>query len=321
MATGTALDSQVGFAEETVPGMAVTVSTFLEHDSISLKNSPTWSDPMSLRAGGRYVRRVGRQRQTRDNVSGSVTVPVATKGMSLLFKHCAASSIAASNTGTQAHAFGGTWAGKALTVQAGYPEPVSPYAVRPITFAGCKVVSWEFACSVGEDATLTLDLDGTSATTATALATAAYIASTTAYNFSDVTTATLAGTSLVTSGLVMTDLTIRGEFPLATERQGLGFGKTKAEQLLIGIPVISATMSGEFNKAALYDPFLAETSQALVVTFTQGAVTLTFNIPVSKIKDAGPEIGGPEIVTNTVELEGLDDETQAPITITVVQGV
>ena len=321
MATGSALDSQVGFAEETVPGTAVTVTLFHEHDSVTLKNSPTWSDPSSLRAGGRYVRRVGRQRQTRDSVTGSVTIPVATKGMSLLFKHCVASSTAALNTGTQVHAFGGTWAGKSLTVQAGYPEPVSPYTVRPITFAGCKVVSWEFSCSTGEDASLTLDLDGTAATTATALATAAYLATNNVYNFGDCTTATLAGTSLITAGLVMNSLSIKGEFPLATERQGLGFGKGKAEQLLIGIPMITATLGGEFNKAALYDPFLAETSQAFVATFTQPTYSLSFNIPAAKIKDAGPEISGPEIVTNSVELQGLDDETLAPITITVVQPI
>jgi len=318
VATGTGLDAQIGFGEETTPGTAVTPTLFYEFNSESIVNDPTWLESSGIRAGGRYVKRTSRVRQIRDNVSGSVSMEVATKGMSLLWKHCAASSTAAALIGTQAHAFGGTWAGSALTIQVGRPEPTSPYTVQPFTYAGCKVTGWELSCSTGEGAMLSLDVDGTSATTATALATASYIASSSNYVFSDVTTATLGGVSLVTAGLVMTGLTIRGEFPLATERQGLGFGKTKAEQLLIGQPTITATLEGEFDKSSLYDPFIAETAQAFVVTFTNGASSLTFNIPSAKIKAASPAVGGPEIVTNTVELEALDDETNAPITITVV---
>ncbi len=318
MATGSGLDAQLGFSEETTPGTAVTVATFSEFNSESIANTPTWLESTGLRAGGRYVKRTSRVRQIRDNVSGSFEVEAATKGHSLLWKHCVASSTAAATTGTQAHAFGGTFAGKALTIQVGRPESKSTYAVKPFTYAGCKVTGWEFSCSTGEVATLSIDVDGTSATTATALATASYVASSSVYVFSDVTTATLGGSSLFSGGLVVTGLTIRGEFPLATERQGLGFGKAKAEQLLIGQPVITATLEGEFNQASLYDPFIAETATALVVTFTNGTSTLTFNMPSVKIKQASPTVGGPEIVTNTVELEALDDETNAPITVTVV---
>jgi hypothetical protein len=318
VATGTGLDAQIGFAEETTPGTGVTVTVFHEFNDESIVNEPTWMESTGLRAGGKYVKRTSRVRQIRDNVSGSVTMEAATKGQSLLWKHAVASSTTAATTGTQVHAFGGVWAGKALTVQVGRPEPVTPYTVRPFTYAGCKVTAWEFACSTGEGATLTLEFDGTSSTTATALATASYVAASSNYVFSDVSTATLGGASLFTGGLVVTGLTIRGEFPLATERQGLGFGKSKAEQLLIGQPVITASLEGEFNKAGLYDPFIAETAAAFVVTFTNGASSLSFNMPSTKIKQASPAVGGPEIVTTTVELEALDDETNAPITVTVV---
>lgn len=320
MPSGTGLDSQIGFGEETTPGTAVTVATFTEFENESLTTAPTWMETTGLRAGGRYVKRVSRVRQTRDNVEGSVTLEVPTKGASLLWKHCVASSVAASGTGTQAHTFGGTWAGAALTVQVGRPEPVSPFTVRPFTYAGCKVTSWEFSCSTGESAMLTMEFAGMSATTATALAAAAYPTNVSNFGFDQIA-ATLGGVSLVSSGLVATGITIRGEFPLATERQGLGFGRTKAEALLIGPPTITATLEGEFNKPALYDPFIAETAQAFVVTCTNGTQTLTFDMPAVKIKEASPQVGGPEIVTSTVELEALDNETNPPITITTVQGL
>jgi hypothetical protein len=317
MATGTGLDAQIGFAEETTVGTGVTVTQFVEFNDESLSTNPTWFESTGLRAGGRYAKRTSRVRQTRDNIEGSVSMEVSTKGMSLLFKHMVASSTAAATTGTQVHAFGGVWAGKSLTVQVGRPLPVSPYTVSPFTYAGCKVKSWELTAETGGAVMLTLDLVGMSATTATALATASYVASSSNYMFSDIA-CTLGGTSLVSGGLVATSLSIKGEFPLATERQGLGFGKTKAEALLIGAPTITAKLGGEFNKTLLYDPFIAETAQAFNVVLTNGASSVTLALPSTKIKQASPKVSGPEIVANEIDLEGLDDETNAPITITVV---
>ena len=314
MATGTGLDAQIGFGEEIHPGTAVTVATFLEFNSETHRQQP---DVAGVRpVCGRWpVREAHRRGCGRPGTTcpGRSTMECATKGMSLLFKHCVASSTAAATTGTQAHAFGGTFAGKALTVQVGRPESKSTYAVKPFTYAGCKVTGWEFSCATGEGATLSVDVDGTSATTATALATASYVASSSNYVFSDVTTATLGGSSLFSGGLVVTGLSIKGSFPLATERQGLGFGKAKAEQLLIGQPDHHRHPDGGVQPGSAVRPVPRGDRDGAGGDVHQRHVHADVQHAVGEDQAGEPERGRPgDRHQMTVDLEALDDETDAP---------
>jgi hypothetical protein len=245
-------------------------------------------------------------------VSGGVELDAATKGMSLLFKHCVGSTTAAATTGTQAHAWGGTFVSRGLTVQVGRPDATG--TVTPFTYDGCKVASWEFSVNDGDPAaTLSMDLDGHDVTTATALASASYLAGTSIYSFADVSVFTIGGSS---PAALVKGVTIRGENPWANERYGLGNQGIKSEQLLYGTPLISGSLTAEFAPAE-YADFLAETDQALVLTLANGIASLSFSIPACRFMAASPQVSGPDVVEMTLDFEGLDDETNPLITVTV----
>lgn len=338
MATGSGLDAQFGFKAETTWGTAVTVDKFLEFSSESLTNEPTFLEPTGLRPGVKH-KRASRVRISRRSVTGDVQLEVATRGMGTIWKHCLASGsgstpvqVASTTAYKQVHTPGG-FVGFGLTMQVGRPEPSG--TVRPFTYAGCKVASWEFSLSDSEVPMLTLNVDGRSESTATALATASYTSGATVFDFSQATLE-LGGTAATTSGLcevtggtavatIVREINISAETPMANERFGLGNAGLKAEQLENDTPTITGTLTAEFNKTEFYDVFTANTTQPLVLRLEGAAIgvsgevdTLEFLMPAVKFKAAAPTVEGPDIVAMNVDFEAYADGTNAPIQILVI---
>ena len=140
MSTGTGLDAQIGFGQESVWGTLVTSTRFLEFNSESLKLDPTWLEPTGLRVGTKY-KRASRARISRKAVSGDVELEWATKGMGPLVKNMLGSLVGptqiAATTAYKQIGTPGDRRGLGLTVQVGRPEPSSG-TVRPFTFAGLR---------------------------------------------------------------------------------------------------------------------------------------------------------------------------------------
>lgn len=335
MSTGTGLDAQLGLVAEVTYGTPLTVTRFVEFNSESISNTPTWLEPTGLRSGRKF-KRVARVVQSRQDVAGDVSLEHATKGMGLLWAHAlgsagVATQVALTAAWEQIH-IPGDKLGKSLTVQVGRPQP-SDGVVKPFTIAGVKVTGWSFSLSDNEIPTLTLNVNGRSEATATALASAAYIAGTAVFNFSQATLK-LGGTPTTGSGkitvagntavaTVIRSIQLQGETPLATERYGVGNAGLKSQPLENANPTVTGTLEAEFNKAELYDAFTANTTTALVLEFT-GATdaiaaghtyTLRFTIPAGKFKAAAPSVGGPDIVTMSTSFEAYDDETNAPFEV------
>jgi hypothetical protein len=337
VATGSGLDAQFGFKAETTWGTAVTVDRFLEFSSESLTNEPTFLEPTGLRPGVKH-KRASRVRISRRSVTGEVQLEVSTRGMGTIWKHCLASGsgstpavIGATTAYQQIHTPGG-FVGFGLTMQVGRPEPSG--TVRPFTYAGCKVASWEFSLSDSEVPMLTVNVDGRSEATATALATASYTAGATVFDFSQATLE-LGGTAATTSGLcevtggtavatIVREITISAETPMANERFGLGNAGLKAEQLENDTPTITGTLTAEFSKTEFYDVFTANTTPPLRLRLVGEEVdggefdTLEFLMPAVKFKAAAPTVEGPDIVAMDVDFEAYADGTNAPIQIMVI---
>lgn len=338
MPTGSGLDGQVGVVSEAAWGTPLTVVRFPEFNSESLHKEVTWLEPAGLRVGTK-AKRVSRIRQSRTWVEGDLEFDLATLGMGLFVKHMlgstvtATTQIGATTAYKQVHT-PADFRGLGLTVQVGRPEP-STGTVRPFTFTGCKVISWEFTLEDNSYPTLKLSLDGKSESTATALATASYLAGASAFDFSQSTiklggTATTAagettiagGTDLVTSTVVKS-FSISGETPMNTERFGLGNAGLKAEPLENGIPTYTGSLGAEFNRTALYDLYANNTTTALQMDLTGaaiGASNYLFSIicPAVKLKSAAPSVGGPEIVEMSTDFEVYNDETNPTIQIKIV---
>jgi hypothetical protein len=337
MATGTGLDAQIGFAAESTVGTPVTVTRFLEFNSESLAWTPTFVEPTGLRVGRKF-KRAARLVQSRKTVEGGIELEWATKGMGLLVAHMlgstgTATQIAATSAYRQIHTPGG-FVGKGLTIQVGRPEPSG--TVRPHTYTGCKVTSWEFKLSDSEIATLSLEVDGWDESTATALATASFAANAEVWNFQQAalklggTASTASGEMSITGGTAVTtiirEISIKGENPLAVERYGIGNAGIKREQLENDTPTITGSLTAEFNRTELYDLMKNNTTTAIELTMTGSAIPsgggnnnlLSFIMPACKLKEAAPAVDGPDVVQMTTSFEAYDNEVDAPIQIKIV---
>lgn len=339
MATGSGLDAQLMVGAEVTWGTGVTPDHAYEFNDEGLKLDPTFLEPTGLRAGLKY-KRASRVSISRKSVSGDVTLEHSTKGMGLLWKHALASSVTTPTTLTspateQVHT-PGDFRGKGLTVQVGRPEPSSG-TVKPFTYAGCKVSSWELSVSDNGIPTLKLTFDGRSEATATALAAASYPSGAKVFSFANATlslggtAATASGKTTVTGGTavatVVTEVSVSGSAPMATDRYGIGNAGLKSEQLENDTPTITGSLNAEFNKAELYDHFTNNDTLPLVLTLTGDPIgasgsndTLEVILPAVKLKAASPNVGGPDIVSMSTDFEAYSDETNPPIQVRIVSG-
>lgn len=340
MGIGSGLGSQLMAVAETTVGTAVTVSKTYEFLDESLKYGITWLDGAGIKAGQTF-KRIGRVSQSRFTVSGDLTLEALDKGLGLLLKH----SLGATNGPTQISSSAayrqihtpGDKTGLGLTIQVGRPQPDG--TVRAFTYRGCKIVAWEFSCSDNALGKWKFTVDGWAQSTATALASASYLTGMTPFTFADCSTFKLGGTASTTSNLMSVSggtsvatlfkgITISGATPLATERFGLGNSGIKREQIQNNWSGLTVKLDGEFtDRTELYDIMIANTTKALEVCFTHGDAgssnpfKLGFILPACKIKDATPNVNGPDIVGQSVMLEGYDDEggSNAPVQVEVIE--
>ncbi|MYR84087.1 hypothetical protein GTY41_03790 [Streptomyces sp. SID685] len=339
MATGAGLDAQLMAGAETTWGTAVTPDHSYEFNDESIKLDPTFLEPTGLRAGLKY-KRASRVSISRRSVSGDFTLEHSTKGMGLLWKHALASSVTTptslvSPATEQVHT-PGDYRGKGLTIQVGRPEPATGN-VKPFTYAGCKIGSWELTVSDNAIPTLKLTVDGRSEATATALAAASYPSGAKVFSFANATlslggtAATASGKTTVTGGTavatVVTEVSIQGAAPMSTDRFGIGNAGLKSEQLENDTPTITGSLSAEFSKAELYDHFTANDTLPLVLTLTGDPIStsgsndlLEIILPAVKLKGAAPNVGGPDIVSMSTDFEAYSDESNPPIQVRIVSG-
>lgn len=336
MVTGTGIDAQVGYKLESTVGTEVVVDKFPEFNSEGFEFDPTYIEPSGLRAGVKY-KRGARLVQSRKQVSGPLEMEHSTRIMGGWWKLALGSTVVTptlvlGSAYKQIHQTGDLL-GKSATIQVGRPEPVSPYTVRAHTYRGCKVNGWEFSVSDNEVAKLKLDIDGWDEATATALATASYVASE-VFNFSQCTAlklgVTVTGTTefTVSAGTAVTSvikgLSFKGDNALATDRYGLGNAGVKKEQLENGIPTITGSFEAEYSKTEFYDVFKAGTATSLYVLFEGSVIsgtdknTIEFIVPEIRIKKVTPKVEGPDIVKANVEFEVYSDGTKNPFQVKLI---
>lgn len=335
MTTGSGLDGQLGVAAESTWGTGVTVTRFPEFNTESLKREVTWLEPAGLRVGTK-AKRVSRIRQARKWASGDFEFDVVTLGMGLFVKHMLGSTVTTPTliSGTaykQVHT-PGDYRGLGLTIQVGRPEPSG--TVRPFTYSGCKVTGWEFSIEDSQYPKLKLTIDGKNEDTATALATASYLAGAAAFDFSQMTLK-LGGTATTASGettiaggttvaTIVKSFSFSGETPMDTERFGLGNAGLKAEPLENDIPTYTGSLGAEFNRTELYDLYANNTTTAMQMDMTGAVIgggnSFLFSIiaPAIKLKAAAPSVNGPEVVQMSSDFEVYNDETNPTVQIKIV---
>jgi len=127
MPTGTGVDAQFMFKNESTVGTPVTVDHSVEFVSETLDNNPTWIEPAGLGLGAGNPQRGARVVQAHADANGSVVLEVANRTFGLLWKQALGSALSApvNITGSaykQVHQLG-SQNGMSLTAQVGTPEP------------------------------------------------------------------------------------------------------------------------------------------------------------------------------------------------------
>ena len=87
---------------------------------------------------------------------------------------------------------------------------------------------------------------------------------------------------------------------------------------------ITGEITAEFKDLTSYNRFVNASHAAIVATWEGSAITGTYkrkisvSIPVARFDGDTPQVGGPEILDQTLTFKGLYNGTDEPITITVV---
>lgn len=327
MAIGSGLCTQFGYAAESTVGTGVTVTKFAKVNSVggdglgkmTLQDEGMGACAQFITADRRVV--VARQ------ATRQVELNVVHKGMGLLVKQmlgstATAAAIAASTAYRQIHTPGDS-TGKALTVQFGMAESTTG-TVRPFTYNGCKVASWELGCSRNDFLKMALTLDAWDEVTGTALAAASFPTSTENFHFKQLVPK-IGGTASLSSGLVsiaggtvlkgVSSVSLKGTNPLANDRFNAGGAGVKSEQLENGYRNYTGDLGMEFaDRTQLYDVYSADTTTALEFTWlgstdagSGNLVKFSVIYPFAKFDKASPSVGGPDLVDGGASFTAYGD--------------
>lgn len=311
------LGAQLGIGTESAWGTPVTPNTFLPFISESLRLEKNYIRTAGLRAG-QFAQAEDLHVATTRAVSGSFSCDVLNKGMGKLLNLLHGNVVTPTGAGTaktQQHVIGRSVPdGKGLTVQVGRPDVGG--TTRAFTYNGCKVAAVEFSCEKGGVLTATWELVGKDETTVTALATATYAADAVPFNFVQgvVEFDDVAINDAVQSAKV------RIELPMKTDREAFGSSGTTLEPVNNGLIAVTANIGVEFSSLAQHAAFTGATRRKFELLFTGGAIsgggnhTCNFTLPSTVTVGAGPVVEGPDVLTQDLSLEALDDAA-APLTI------
>lgn len=342
MATGSALDGQLGTCTEVTVGTDLTATHFFNYDSSDLAFDPSYIEGQGIRAGKTF-KSVNQAAIARKAATGKIELPLMMKGMPWWMTHMLGASqtpvvVSAGTLAFETYFVPTGLRGKSFSTQVGKTDPYTG-TTNPFNYNGCKITDWEIAYADNANTLLTVTVDAWNETEGTpTLAAATYATGNLLYNFSHVTTFKLGGTPTTTGGKttigsgvsvasVVTALTLTGKNSLANERFGLGNGGVKKEQLENDFTGISGTFTSEYNESEFQSPFRVGTTTAMQID-SVGTVAIeasTFPLfsvilPAVKITKAAATVTGPGIVTVAGEFTVYDpdDGTNPPIQIHIV---
>jgi hypothetical protein len=298
---------QLGFAEESVYGTAVTPTRFLEFTTESLELRHNIAASSGIRSGRRYGG--SGRRITREDAGGAVTFEVPRSGFGVFLEYLLGGVSSVNTIGTVwTHTFTpATLLGKSLTLQKGVEK--ADGTVQAFTYPGTKVLAIDFSNDQDGLLMATVEFDAREEETATALASASY---TTPVVF------TYAEGSLEVDDAVKANVRSLGSLRIQNnfnvERFFLGSGGLKSEPINTPFDSITGRLDVEFqNLTDFYALFAADTEAKLELIYTgaviEGAHNYQLAITVNNVRFEGetPKVTGPALVYQNIPFVGLDD--------------
>lgn len=325
--------ARFGIGKEITYGTAVAVTDSFEFMSEDFAGKYERTNAEAL--SGSYVMRADRFSVNRKGAEGSVTLEPLTRGFGAWLNFMMGQVVTTGPVETAAYTHTGTinnLIGKNLTVQVLRPDETD--ALKPWTYEGGKVTSYEFSNSVDQTLRCTIGLDFESESnpdspsapyTSTVLA-ALPSAPTGANIFVwDQGTISVGGTAYDIS-----EVTIGVDNALNSDRYFIRQGATKREPIQDGKrevtwsftttyadnnfweKVSSATVAGSY--ATLQAKWVGLI--AIPSTTTPLYPCITIDIPVARFDEGGPKVDGDGMLEQQFSGVGLYDGTNSPITVT-----
>lgn len=275
---------QLGFKTEATYGTAETVDQF--HPGFLSGNPVREQPPLvsnAIRAGRRTPSCISTGAKS---VAGTIETELYPTTLATQLTHMFG-TVNTTGAGPYTHtASPGSTDGKSLTIQAGIPD--SGGTVRPFTYKGAKFEGWQLGATAGELAMLSLDVIAQDYVTATALASASYVAG---------CPLTFVQGSVSVAGTPLTEVksfTLSCSRPLRKEhRIGSALIMTPVE---VGRSEYTIEVDTEFTDLTLHD--LANTAVAVVLTFSNGTETFTITMNVW-VDPRTPEVQGGDSLTSS----------------------
>lgn len=301
MAIPSGLSAQFGIKiPESAYGTYTAPDRFFPLVNESMKKQIDPLESNAIIAGARILRS---QQWSQGNITctGDVGLELYDRSVGQLLRACFG-AVATAGAGPYTHTFTpGDLMDDYFTMQVGRPDVGG--TVRPFSYTGCQVTSWEIACAAGEIATMGLSVIAQNETTAQALASVSYAAS--------IRPMTFMGGALTVGGSSanVRKLTIKGDNKLAGDRHF--FASQLASQ-----PIEQArrdyggTFEVEFESLTNYNLFINGTESAVVATFAAGAQTLVFTMNV-RFDGETPNVTGMETLKFTMPWKCVGASTDA----------
>ena len=316
MAIGSGLGAQIGIAAESTYGTFVAPTRFPEFNKESLVLKKTTAQSTGI-AAGRLMALSSRRVVTQREVSGSIELEVANKGMGLLLQALMGTTVTPVQQGAttaylQTHTLADVF-GKSLTIQKGVP--LTTGTVTDKSFVGCKIVSAEFSCEVGGMLTATFEFDGKDCDEGQTLATASYVSSS-PFHFGQM--AVKSGTFGAETALDgIRKVSIKIERPQDVGRFYANQTALKKEPISNDLVKITGSLETDYVATTLDDLHTSDTATSLVWEFlgpiiaSTHAETFRIKLPAIKLDEAPPTVEGYEVVKPTYNFTALYDGTNA----------
>lgn len=292
---------QLGYADESVWGTAVTVDTFVPVLQSNHTTDEGYLRPAGIRAGRRTKAPGQLGAKT---VTGQVRMELPNRPLATLLKQMFG-TLATTGIGPYTHtASPGSpvGAGKSLTLQTGITDASD--TIRPFTATGVKLTGWELGLSVGEFAMLTFDWSAKDVVTATALAAASYPSDLAPFTFVQ-GSLTLAGSPVASPR----SASVTAAKNLRADRHVLG-SRFIREQLDNDLWEFGVSVQADFDDLTTYNAAIAATQLALVLDLDNGTDSLTITAN-AQVVNAAPSLTRIGLEDQTIELELVSATTDA----------
>jgi Phage tail tube protein len=317
VAIGSGLGAQLGIAAESTYGTFVAPTKFIEFTKESLAFKKTTAQSAGI-AAGRLLALSSRRVVTRKEVTGSIDLEIANKGMGLLVQALMGTTVTPVQQGVttaylQTHTLADT-AGKSLTIQKGVP--LTTGTVTDKSFLGCKVTSGEFSCGVGEMLAGSFEFDGKDCDETQTLAAASY-SNMSPFHFGQMALKTgTFGAETALDGIRKVSCKI--ERPQDTDRFYANQSALKKEPISNDQVKISGSLETDYVATTLDDLHTSDAATSLVWEFIGPLIASTYyetfriTLPAVKLDEGPPMVDGFGVVKPTFNFTGLYDSTNQP---------